>query len=216
MYQLLGTFYISPKSRHFTESELLTGPEIVAISKHFEIGAHTLTHPRLTTLTEATAWDEIAGSRNYLQDVTGCQITSFCYPYGAFGAEHVRLVREAGFTYARTVRRLATEAGPDPLRTPTTFHAYCHLVDIPVALKTARLNLATAWRLYSNWDQMAMRFFDQVLENGGVYHLWGHSWEVDQRNDWSALERVLSYISGRPGVKYAVNGAVSSSTGEVI
>ena len=43
------------------------------------------------------------------------------------------------------------------------------------------------------------------LEQGGVYHLWGHSWEVDARGDWGRLERVLGYIAGRPQVAYVAN-----------
>ena len=38
--------------------------------------------------------------------------------------------------------------------------------------------------------------FDKTLEEGGVYHLWGHSWEIDKNEDWNRLERVFKYISG--------------------
>jgi hypothetical protein len=52
---------------------------------------------------------------------------------------------------------------------------------------------------------MAMRWFDLCLARGGVYHLWGHSWEVDARRDWRRLENVLAHISGRPDVNYVAN-----------
>jgi hypothetical protein len=50
--------------------------------------------------------------------------------------------------------------------------------------------------------------FDEVLAKGGVFHLWGHSWEVDKNNDWYALRRVLDYISQRPEVTYLANSGL--------
>ena len=37
--------------------------------------------------------------------MTGHKVISFCYPYGAYRAEHVTAVRAAGFQVARTIRR---------------------------------------------------------------------------------------------------------------
>jgi hypothetical protein len=30
-----------------------------------------------------------------------------------------------------------------------------------------------------------------VLDEGGVFHLWGHSWEVGEADQWTRLEEVL-------------------------
>jgi hypothetical protein len=59
--------------------------------------------------------------------------------------------------------------------------------------------------LYLGWDELAIRWFELCLKQGGIYHLWGHSWEVDARGDLGRLERVLKHISGRPQVTYATN-----------
>lgn len=32
-----------------------------------------------------------------------------------------------------------------------------------------------------------------MLEHGGIWHLWGHSWEIDDNNDWHRLTDVLEY-----------------------
>ena len=50
-----------------------------------------------------------------------------------------------------------------------------------------------------------MAMFDRVMVRGGVFHLWGHSWEIENHKDWQRLEAVLKYISRRPGVVYATN-----------
>jgi len=215
-FALPGTFYIAPASGEFAPAERLSRSEIAVISEQFEIGAHTLTHPRLTSLTREAAWQEIVGSRMYLEDVTGCQVSSFCYPGGVFGPDHVQMVREAGFTYARTVRRFALDAGTDLLRSPTTVHAYCHLVDVIPALTYATFKPVKAWSLYQHWDRLAMCLFDRVLNEGGVFHLWGHSWEIAQYNQWAALRRVFAYVARRSGVRYIANCAIPSVVGGVL
>ena len=53
---------------------------------------------------------------------------------------------------------------------------------------------------------MAKRMFDRVARDGGVWHLWGHSWEVEQQGMWDQLEEVFRYIAGRGHVTYCTNG----------
>lgn len=210
-FDIPGTFYISPFDAEFLTADRLTDPQVADLAQHFEIGAHTLTHPRLPTLSRQAAGEEIVNSKTYLEDITGSVVSSFCYPGGAYNPEHVQMVREAGFSYARTVERFSRDAGADPFRAPTTVHAYSHLVDIPQAVHYGKLKPAATWGMYSHWERLAERLFDEVLAKGGVFHLWGHSWEVERNNDWPALRRILKYISRRPGVSYVVNGGVQST-----
>lgn len=69
-----------------------------------EIGAHTVNHPILMSISEAEARAEIALSKHSLEEITGAPVTSFAYPNGKpgrdYGEAHVRLVREAGFAAA--------------------------------------------------------------------------------------------------------------------
>lgn len=205
---LVGTFYVAPASAEIASEDRLTRSAITLIADQFEIGAHTMTHPRLTRLKESAAREEIVGSRSYLEDVTGHPVTSFCYPGGAFRSEHVRQVKEAGFTYARTVRRFALNPGSDPLRSPTTIHAYSHLVDTLPSFTYSRFYPMLAWDAYRHWDRLAMLLFDRFLEIGGVFHLWGHSWEIERNNQWTALQRVFRHIASRPSVSYVINGDI--------
>jgi len=50
----------------------------------------------------------------------------------------------------------------------------------------------------------------KIIHSGGIYHVWGHSWEIGKRNDWIKLERVLQYISNRDYIKYYTNGEILS------
>jgi len=69
-----------------------------------EIGAHTATHPILTRLAPADARREIGQSRERLTAILGEPVSLFAYPNGKpgqdYAAEHVRMVRDAGFSAA--------------------------------------------------------------------------------------------------------------------
>jgi peptidoglycan/xylan/chitin deacetylase (PgdA/CDA1 family) len=64
------------------------------------VGSHTLTHPELRFLSEADARYEIEQSRRVLERQLGQPITTFCYPFGEWGATAYRLVRAAGYRAA--------------------------------------------------------------------------------------------------------------------
>jgi len=86
------------------EDRVLTAHEAVALaSDGIEAGCHTMTHPRLSTLSDAEKRREVLESRNLLQEILGQPVTSFAYPFGQRGdydAETVAIVREAGFGVA--------------------------------------------------------------------------------------------------------------------
>ena len=89
-------------------SPLMLTPEMVVnLDRHgIEIGAHTVSHPILTSLDDASAMHEIATSKRELEAIVGKPVPLFAYPNGKVGkdfdARHVAMVREAGFQAAFT------------------------------------------------------------------------------------------------------------------
>lgn len=71
--------------------------------KGIDFGAHTLTHPKLDKISRQQAWNEIKGSKNYLENLLGYQINSFAYPYGRFNSEHKQMAMNAGYKIAVSV-----------------------------------------------------------------------------------------------------------------
>ena len=65
-----------------------------------EVGAHTVTHPKLSTLSVASQRNEILESKARLEELLNRSVTSFSYPYGSKSAETVAIVREARFACA--------------------------------------------------------------------------------------------------------------------
>jgi peptidoglycan/xylan/chitin deacetylase (PgdA/CDA1 family) len=208
-YELPGTFYIAPRNIELAPRARLHDRDIATLASRFEIGGHTLTHLRLTTLPEKEAAAEIASGKRYLEDCIGQPITSFCYPGGEYSPLHPAMVRSAGFTLARTVERHRIDRPSALMEVPTSFHAYRHLRDGPAALRMTGGDPVRAGRYYLHWDEWAIALFERVLVFGGVFHLWGHSWELEERHDWDRLERVLAHISRRSDVTYVRNNGLS-------
>lgn len=204
-YHMKGTFYISPQDHEFVAEDRLTDEQIKEVGNRFEIGAHTMTHPRLTEVSDERARREMVESKNYLERLLGRPVTTFCYPGGNYQAKHVKLARESGFLYARTVRRHRFNLKGSMLEGDTTVNAYNHYQDLWKIARFARFNPVRTYR-YFQWDVLAKAMFDRTLREGGVYHLWGHSWEIDKFGYWEKLEDVLRYISDRQNVRYVTNG----------
>jgi peptidoglycan/xylan/chitin deacetylase (PgdA/CDA1 family) len=68
----------------------------------WEVDAHSLTHPDLTTLGPAALRREVAGSRAALRRRLGVPVDAFCYPAGRYDAAVVAAVRAAGYRAATT------------------------------------------------------------------------------------------------------------------
>jgi peptidoglycan-N-acetylglucosamine deacetylase len=204
-YNIKGTFYISLKNREFERKELLTADQIRLLSKYFEIGAHTLTHPRLSKISEFESKKEIEISKLYLEIITGKAVLSFCYPGGSYNLLHTKQVADAGYKFARTTKRFETKTNGKIYETATTVHAYRHWTDLIPIIKLSRFNLKKFIEYYFNWDKLAIDLFDKSVTEGGVFHLWGHSWEIEKNHDWQRLTNVFEHLKSSGNVTYVEN-----------
>lgn len=69
------------------------------------VGAHSLNHHVLNTLSEEDAKEEVLGSRLRLESELGRPVRHFCYPYGTqreIGRRETRLVKESSFATGTT------------------------------------------------------------------------------------------------------------------
>jgi peptidoglycan/xylan/chitin deacetylase (PgdA/CDA1 family) len=66
----------------------------------FEIGSHTLTHPRLTAISRDQARREIFDSKKLLEDLCGRPVAHFAYPHGDWNPAIRDLAGEAGYETA--------------------------------------------------------------------------------------------------------------------
>ena len=70
------------------------------------LGAHSVTHPSLPSLSEDAQREEMLASRRTVEEIAGGTVTRFAYPFGDYDERSERIAREVGFSFA-----LATEPG---------------------------------------------------------------------------------------------------------
>ncbi len=98
--QLLGWASAESVSRPTHRSLTLAEVSVLGQGGLIEVGAHTVTHPFLSTLPAASQLEEIQRSKACLEEIMGHPVSSFAYPHGNYTAETTTLVQEAGFTCA--------------------------------------------------------------------------------------------------------------------
>ena len=178
---LTGTFYIPQKSQNQT----MEPPAVRALADAgFEVGAHTLNHVFLDGADDATAEREIAGSRVWVQDVTGQPCPMFCPPGGKYAGRELRLIAAAGFAALRTVELMSV----DPPRRrgtlailPTTVQAHpqpraAYLRNAVRRRSVGNLSAYVRAGLTGDWVTLVERQLARIICDGGVFHLWGHTW----------------------------------------
>ena len=67
------------------------------IGDGWEVDSHTLTHPDLTTVSDARLRRELVGSRAELRRRFGVPASFFCYPAGRYNPRVVAAVERAGY-----------------------------------------------------------------------------------------------------------------------
>jgi peptidoglycan-N-acetylglucosamine deacetylase len=207
---LRGTFYVpfaGPRGKPTLRATNL-GP---LLDGGFEIGAHTLSHQILIGMPDGRLWDEVTRSKHMLEQALGQDIVMFCYPRGRYDGRVLRAVREAGYLGARTTRMLCQALQFPQFEMPTTLQAYPHppldylknLGKRRDLLGLCRYLTRSCWK--GSWVELGKRLFDDVLSEGGIWHLYGHSWEIEELDLWAHLGELLDYVSNRPGSIYATN-----------
>lgn len=205
-----GTFYI-PISPYRGQPSLAPQHLRALASEGFEIGAHGFSHKLLWGLHSEELESEIDPCKPILEDIVGRAVKMFCYPRGRYDANVIRALQNAGYCGARTVSMLNTGLTFRPFEMPTSLQAFPHTTSTYFK-NVARAHFRGMTACIQNtgklasWLELGKALFDSVMENGGVWHLYGHSWEVNDFNLWSDLERLLDYVHGQTGVMYISNG----------
>ncbi|MDB4099103.1 polysaccharide deacetylase family protein [Candidatus Thioglobus sp.] len=102
----IGTSNTWDLDNGITQRPLMKESEIKAwIKMGMDIGAHTKTHADLTTISEASAKNEISECKIELEKKYKIKITDFCYPFGRFNKLVCNMTKELGFYSATTMNR---------------------------------------------------------------------------------------------------------------
>lgn len=105
-----------------------------------EFGAHTNTHPHLTSIPASQMKQEVAGSKKAIEEKTGRRVDFFCYPYGDYDYDVALEVKNAGFLGATSVERGFVMPGDDVFT----------LKRVPVRLNTWPLSFI--YKLHTDYE----------------------------------------------------------------
>jgi peptidoglycan-N-acetylglucosamine deacetylase len=195
-----GTFYV-PRANREGRPVMTTG-ELRTLGTSFEIGGHSIDHVPLIGLAAPERDRQLCDGKRRIEDELGRAITGFCYPGGAHDRVVRRAVRAAGFRYARTVTNLSLELPRDRYQLGTTLQLFPH-GRLTYLKNFARRGdwRARAWPLTlclrnGSLDDCLEHVLRFAARRGGVFHLWGHSWELEAHGLWGALDRFLRIAGG--------------------
>jgi peptidoglycan/xylan/chitin deacetylase (PgdA/CDA1 family) len=115
-YGFKATIYLVTKIDHnawgVKEGEprvnMMTPAQVKEMSDYgIEMGGHTQHHVDLLKCSPAEQMNEIRGSREDVQMLTGKEVISFAYPFGGINEDIKKITAQAGYTYA-----VSTNTGP--------------------------------------------------------------------------------------------------------
>jgi len=187
---LKGTFNVNSgmlgSGRHYSgNTPYLEARQVAETYRGHEVAIHTVTHPFLERLDGSAIAREVLDDRRALEDLVGYPVRGMAYPYGTYDDRVIEVLRALGIVYARTT---VSATQPFPPKEPLALAATCHQYES---------SLLTKWNEWyeSNW----------FAQGGGVFYVWGHSYEFHVNNDWAALERIFKPLAGKPDVWYCTN-----------
>jgi peptidoglycan-N-acetylglucosamine deacetylase len=208
---LAGTFYVTIAP--YQGRPALQRADLRSLSSaSLEVGAHSVSHRNVASLSPGELDEDVRTCKQTLEDVIGREVCMFCYPWGRYNRSVIKCLRDAGYVGARTTRMLARALEFEPFEMPTTLQAYPHRTSAYLRNLTrsrdwrGALGYLTHFAGIAGWVELGKKLFDLVLERGGVWHLYGHSWEIEDLGLWDDLREILDYVSGREEIMYISNG----------
>lgn len=210
-YKQRATFFIPLFN---VENRAVIRPDqILDLSDEFEIGAHTMNHKYLTTISDKEALYEITESKKALEDIVSRPVDGFCFPGGKYRRRHLEFVKNAGFKYARTINQFRYLDLNSLMDTTLQAHNHSRITHLKHLLKRGYLpelmqNVVYIAR-HRYWHKLLLNILhDKMKDQSGkdyYIHLWGHSWEIEEHGTWNQLESFFSELTGM-GIKSVTNG----------
>lgn len=215
-----ATFYVP--NRNQEGLPVLSNAQLCTLGSGFEIGSHTLDHCYANRVPPAEWTRQVREGKQALENALGHSVAGFCYPGGKVNPQAIESVKAAGFHYARTVVNLHLEGGNNRFLIPTTLQFYPH----------GRAVIARNWLRAGQWanrwpatvqalsasdhQRQLMRLLEAALKRDGVFHLWGHSWELERHALWAPLDSFLrSAAQLVPNEARVINARLNSARADV-
>jgi peptidoglycan/xylan/chitin deacetylase (PgdA/CDA1 family) len=177
---------------HVVHRYVIASKDVKEVYAGHEVAAHTLTHPKLTTVEDDNEIiRQVEQDRLNLSELVGYEVVGFAYPGG--GVNHddrcAELIRKhTGVRYARGYKRCESFDMPDDLYQFSPNASADHLDAL---------------------EGLVDRFLELRPDKPQMLHVVGHAYGLDYENDrWIKLEAILEKLSGLDDVFYGTSKEV--------
>jgi peptidoglycan/xylan/chitin deacetylase (PgdA/CDA1 family) len=196
-FDVKGTFYIPINFKMRSLSE----KDIRKLSKNFEIGSHSFSHPVMTKLEQKEIFAEASKSKSILESIIKKKIRCFAYPFGICNVKVARIIGSAGYSYGRTADELRTEMPENLLKSGFTIS----VSNTPRLLFLRQGNLLSNLKSNFRWERVAKNLLSSALRKNSVFHLQGHSWEIEKEGNWDSLVEFIESVSRLRNIEFMTN-----------
>jgi peptidoglycan/xylan/chitin deacetylase (PgdA/CDA1 family) len=184
-----GTFHLN--SGRLGQQGYVRAEEVASLYASHEVSTHSVNHPYLDSLSRADIIAEVGDDRFELSQILGRDVNGHAYPFGAYDAGVIEVLRESGIVYARTASQTGDFLLPGE---PLAWNPSCH--------HTAAGELLDA-------------FFARSDSELALFFIYGHSWELEAgepTNGWGYMELLAKRLGGRSDIWYATAVEVAEYT----
>lgn len=198
-YGLKATFNLNSgwlgKTHHFRYKgetfvhQKVEREEVPSLYRNHEVAAHTLTHPKLPTLSDEEILFQVEEDRKVLSSLVGYEVVGMAYPGGTnnHNERTEKLIRgHTGIRYCRTVDDSHSFAIPEnPYELCPSIH-----------------------HLSEQAFDLCREFVQRKTDKPQLLYIWGHSYELDLEGKWEQLEELFKLLSGHDDIVYGTNAEV--------
>ena len=193
-YRVKGTFNVSygnvcPEGRVYESGRIHRPMTMKQLRKGYdkdfiELAIHGWHHPWLDELEPSVVHREIYEDRLGWEKEFGIVVRGMAYPYGTYNDQVVKILKQMGIRYARTIQKTEQFDLPkDWLRWhPTCHHKHPHLMELAD-------------------EFLSMK----VRKDSKLFYLWGHSYEFEEKDNWDVIESFFQKMADHEDIWYATN-----------
>ena len=191
-YEIPGMFFVPTRNRE--GREVLT-PQMMreAESKYVSFGGHTENHTYLTSIPFGEVEQEVLLNKKYLEDVLGHEIEDFCLPGGKYTPEILEIVNRH-YKTIRTADTMNFKYTGGELKPAIHFYPRGSKSLLGNAVKNQSISQGVYIALHYKVNYF--EFISNLIRNeqskkDSVVMVWGHSWELEKKQLWDELEKLM-------------------------
>lgn len=191
-YEIPGMFFVPTRNR---EGREVVTPEIMRIaeSRYIRFGGHTENHTYLTSIPLNEVEKEVFLNKVYLENTLGHEIEDFCLPGGKYTPEILEIVNRH-YKTIRTADTMNFKYTGGELKPTVHFYPRGSKSLLGNAIKNQSISQGVYIALHykMNYFELISNLIrNEQSKEDSVVMVWGHSWELEKRQLWNELEKLM-------------------------